>query len=189
MHTLVVVLVPPDTQDVLQKVTDLLAPYKVGKAIGEQIYIEGEELHRLADYAGLPVEDKPHLADYVFEWTKISSGLVDERGLYYRDEGCWDDWTIGGQWDGVVQGKSHLTNGRGGNRSVSKQLRDNICPVGELPKDLDLIAEALMTPDGQWHEGLDYPNAEFGRRQWNKVFWELINEHPDCIAVGIDTHL
>src|SRR5579862_5754645 len=104
MHTFVVVLVPPNTQDVLQKVTDLLAPYdeKVDE-VYEQIYIEGEELQQLADYAGLPVGDLPHIADYVLEWTKIASGMVNDRGLSYnRADGCWDYWKIGGRCDGVV---------------------------------------------------------------------------------------
>lgn len=191
MHTFVAVLVPSDTMDILQKVTDLLAPYEANRAniVPQKVYIEGEDLQRLAEYAGLPVEDLPHLADYVLEWAKITSGMVDDRGLFYiKSEGCWDYWKIGGRWDGVIQGKSRNTRGRSNYGPEHEQLQYNLCPVSELPKDVELSAEVLITPDGQWHEGRDYPNAEFGRRQWNKVFWELANEHRDCIAVGVDTH-
>ncbi len=137
MHTFVMVLVPPDTEDILQKVTDLLAPYQTGKGAGEQIYVEGEELQRLADYARLPVEDLPHIADYVLEWTKISPGRVNSRGLFYnKADGVWDYWKIGGRRDGFVQGKSRVTKGRSNYGLEHEQLQHNICPARELPKDI-----------------------------------------------------
>jgi hypothetical protein len=124
-------------------------PYQVGKAVVEQVYIEGEELRRLADYAGLPVEDSPHLADCVFEWTKISSGMVNNRGLFYNKvESRWDYWVIGGRCDGFVQGKSRVTRDRSTYGPEHEQLQYNTCLASELPRDSDLSFEVWVTSDG-----------------------------------------
>ncbi len=193
MHQFTLVLVPADTQDILRQVTDLLAPYdeKVDEVF-ERSYIEGEELERLAEYAGFSMEDLPHLANYVLEWTRVSFGRVDDKGLFYvRKGGCWDYWKIGGRWDGVVQGKSRNTKGRSNYGPEHEQLQCNICAVKELPKNL--FAWVIVTPDGEWHEG-EWWKTPFGEKQmateqaqrWRKIMWELLEHYADCIAVGID---
>jgi hypothetical protein len=61
--------------------------------------------------------------------------------------GVCEWWTIGGRYDGVVQGQLRSP------RPLAERalLATNRCLVRRLPTDVS--CHAVVTPDGVWHEG------------------------------------
>jgi hypothetical protein len=150
--------------------------------------ILGENLQRFAEQYNIPVTDLAALAKNVLAWTGQGEGRVDERGLYFmssaNQQGMWDYWRIGGNWNGVIQGKRRAMTVPGKNGLEHEPLQYNICPVVELTPDI--FAWHLITPDGHWHEG-DWGRAsDEDREQWRATLWELLEQHRDCITVGVD---
>jgi hypothetical protein len=103
-------------------------------------------------------------------------------------------WTIGGRFDGLVQGQP--LSGRP--REERTPLANNCCAVSRLPADLP--CRAIVTPDGVWHEG---PTGDEAREAsgftpaevaayrdqvdaWARERAALLSAHPDYLAIGVD---
>lgn len=194
MHYFVMVLVPADTEDVMQAVADLMEPFNHWKEVERsKRYLEDYEIQEMADHYGLSKIDLPALAQYVCEYWERKEGGLDEQGLFmietYNPNSHWDYWAIGGRWDGVIQGKSRNTKGRSNYGPEHEQLQYNICPVRELPENV--LPEWILTPDGKWYEQEMrslYPTPQ-ENEAWRKVVQPLLEQYQDCFAVGVDCHL
>lgn len=193
MHTFAVVLVPADTEDVLQAVTHILSFSDSNKEVEpHKCYRNNKFIEMDAEEYGIPVTDLAAIAARLNEEHELIY-VVDEYGIFYittfNYQRCWDYWKIGGRWDGVIQGKSRNTKGRSNYGPEHEQLQYNICPVSELPADV--LPEVVVTPDGRWHEmecRSLVPTDEEAER-WRAILRPLLEQYRDCIAVGVDTHL
>lgn len=189
MHWFTIVLVPADTKDIEAAVDALLEPYSEYREVEPyKGYIEGKELQLFAEWSNIPVTDLAALAKNVPAWKGQGEGGVDERGLYFMSslnpQAMWDHWHIGGRWDGVIQGKSRNTKGRSNYGPEHEELQYNTCSVAELAPDI--FAWHLITPDGQWHEGNCWRGSDEDCERWRATLWELLEQHRDCVAVGVD---
>ncbi len=194
MHSFVMVLVPADTQDVMQTVTEVLSHSDSNKEVEpHKVYVESEPLQMLAkSYGFIFSTDLPALAARMSE-TMATRYEIDEHGIFTvttnNYQSCWDYWVIGGRWDGVIQGKSRNTKGLGNYGPEHEQLQYNICPVRELSPDV--LPEVVVTPDGEWYEQemrTIYPTPQEDGA-WRKVMQPLLEQYQDCFAVGVDCHL
>lgn len=186
-HFMVTVLVPKDTQDIVDKANELLAPYDENINVAPYIYktreellLEKEEVTKQVNSVNCP----DYLKDYRGKIEKMSLAkfvrdfhgkeVDEEENLLttYNKKSRWDWYVIGGRWDGT--------------------LPNNICPVSEIPKDFTCFA--IVTPDGEWHER--------GRMGWwaivmnekDEMGWEFVQSalfaaYKDCTAVGVDLHI
>lgn len=194
MHHFVMVLVPADTEDVMQAAVDLMEPFNDRKnEEPHRRYLEGEEIQRMAKHYGLSEADLPALAQCVSKYYRVKEGGLDEQGLFvvqvYNPQGMWDYWAIGGRWDGVIQGKSRITKGLSNYGPEHEQLQYNICSVRALSPDV--LPEVVVTPDGRWYEQemrSIYPTSQ-ENEVWRKVVQPLLERYQDCFAVGVDIHL
>jgi hypothetical protein len=103
-------------------------------------------------------------------------------------------WTIGGRYDGLVQGERRMT-ALPGRRSP---LARNRCPVSRLSADLPV--QALVTPDGAWYDGPTGADSRetsglsaeeltvYGERveSWRHARAAVLSAYSDHIAIGIE---
>lgn len=187
-HFICVVLVPKRTRNIEAKVAKLLAPYDENKKVKpyvyqtrDQVLAKKEEITKEVN-SGEPLEDylkeykgkieKMGLKEFAQSWC---SKEVDENGNLlstYNPKSRWDGYVVGGRWDGVI--------------------KNNICPISELPKDFS--AFAIVTPNGEWHEEgkmgwwgiVINPKDEDG---WQLEQAALFETYKDCLAVACDLHI
>jgi len=117
----------------------------------------------------------------------------------YNPDSKWDWWRIGGRWDGVAQGFIAESGDRGFNFSPEhERINNNIVCAEILKKRLHHSPEppafAILTSDGKWHEkgemgwwGMTRNEKDEGN--WKEIFVEILDNHPDHWAVGIDCHI
>jgi hypothetical protein len=136
-------------------------------------------------------------------------------------KGRWDWWQIGGEWNGAVRANRPKMLDKAATAAKEAEMRakgdseyiikltatvaipnphydpvlakdmpaNNTCPVKDLPEDI--IAFALLTPEGEWHE-----QGEVGmwgvalneKPDWPETFLKLLGNYSDCLAVGVDCH-
>jgi hypothetical protein len=193
MHTFASVLVPANTEDILQAVTHILSFSDSNKEVEpHKVYLDNKLLQRWLETYEIPVTDLAGLAERLSSIGETPYE-ADGGGVFYIStynyQCCWDYWKIGGRWDGVIQGKSRNTRGRSNYGPEHEQLQYNMCSVSELPADV--LPEVIVTPDGHWHEMKCqslYPTEEEAER-WRVILRPLLEQYRDCIAVGVDTHL
>jgi hypothetical protein len=97
-----------------------------------------------------------------------------------------DGFVIGGRYDGVIWGKEqhyNLSPTEFQKRYGFDVIRteDNIRLISELVDDL--VAYAIITPDGKW-----YDCEKKTKKEWLQEFRQMLKQHQDCIAVAIDCH-
>jgi hypothetical protein len=97
-----------------------------------------------------------------------------------------DGFVIGGRYDGAIWGKEqhyNLSPTEFQKRYGFDVIRtdDNIRPISELVDDL--VAYAIITPDGKW-----YDCEKKTREEWLQEFQQILKQHQDCVAVAIDCH-
>jgi hypothetical protein len=115
--------------------------------------------------------------------------------LWHRDENGWFQWrtdkpdgrfdfyNIGGRWNGLF--KHYVPR-----LALSDPLPGNVCPVAELPPQLDVAS--IVTPDGTWHffgwrwkaPGESDPIDEAGLDLIRRIRRDFSN----CFAVVVDAH-
>jgi len=73
-----------------------------------------------------------------------------------------------------------------------RQLPENMLPVVWL--DHTVECHSILTPDGVWHE--KGRGGWFGmvadpkdEDAWNTEVADILRQHTDCIAVGVDFHI
>lgn len=97
-----------------------------------------------------------------------------------------DGFVIGGRYDGIIWGKEQHYNlsptefqKRYGFDVVKTE--NNICPISGLVDDL--VAYAIITPDGKWYDREDKTDEE-----WLQEFQQMLKQYQDCVVVAIDCH-
>lgn len=99
----------------------------------------------------------------------------------YKFDGC----VIGGCFDGLITGQSQQYNLAPDDYQKRYGLdvitpAPNMCWVVDLPEDL--IPDAVVTPDGHWHE----PEASWD--EWKQKTWQLLHDDSTRLAVAFDCH-
>lgn len=182
-HYLAVVLVPRDTTDIEEAVTELLAPYDEGD---------------------------PDNGDTKWDWWQIGgrwTGTFDPRYNPRTDpanmETCWLCKGTGmrndrGGEELRAENSQFTCNGCEG---TGKSLRwptswepfaGDVMPVAKLPKNIEVFA--IVTPDGEWHQRGQmgwWANVtdEKDAAAWQAEVREILAAHGDCIAVACDCHI
>lgn len=117
---------------------------------------------------------------------ELMSPYCDAEGVSqppYKFTGC----VIGGRFDGLMAGKPQHDNLAPDDYQKRYGLdiitpASNMCWVVDLPEDV--IPDAIVTPDGQWHD--DYSCTSWDA--WKDKAWQLLHEDSTRLAVGFDCH-
>jgi hypothetical protein len=159
MHSLVIVLLPPDTRDIRKTISELIAPYRIDDDNPDP------EVLKCRNSAELNVVIARVRKRFKWDYWTFSMGWVEHYGIKPPE---WAD--------------------------EDKRVRMNVCPVAQLPADID--CGGVVEPDGAWHEPEDFgwrmlntpaKNA-VPLARWKERSTDLLNVHRDCVAVLIDCH-
>ena len=103
-----------------------------------------------------------------------------------------DGWVIGGRFDGLIFGKEQHYNltpfeyqKRYGLDVIKPE--DNIRPVSDVPKDMIQHIDALVTPDGAWHDREEKAVDEWAS-ELTTIIAEMSLHCPSLLAVAVDCH-
>lgn len=197
-HFFTVVMVPGTTlpEHIEETVEGLLAPYDENLRVDSyKAYLDHEDLEHMASYYHTSPHDLATLVHSMEDWAG-SEGGVDEQGLYrwstYNPQSKWDWWVISGRWNGAIR-DAQCSDASGCNADDQyRQLNENMLPAKHL--DHKLTCFALVTPDGTWHERgkmgwWAVVADEQDEDSWNEEIVKLIQQHQDCILVGVDCHI
>jgi hypothetical protein len=202
-HFTVLVLLPPDTSNLQEKVEDLLRPYyselevepykeylnqaEVVKEIERLVTLPKDTLEQLAADWEIPSDKLEELAKLNLDWYEDEVAGVDEYGFYrmttINPQGKWD-------WYRFIETEP---------RKSATPIRYP-CRVADLPK---VVPYALVSPEGQWHElgpelGLEafkrtylHSNAQISEEEanWDLKVQAILNRYPDYLAVGLNCHI
>lgn len=195
-HFFTIVIVPADTksEEIEAKVQDLLAPYDENLDVTPyKKYLDNEDISRMASF--YESDDLSVLAARMEDWSGGEGG-IDEQGLYElstrNTQSKWDWWTIGGRWNGVIR-DTPRSDEKGFNFAEEyRQLDENILPVWRV--DHKIHAHAVITPDGKWHEQgrmgwFAVVHDEKAEEVWDAEVVKIIQDHRDCLLVGVDCHI
>ncbi|MBI4397287.1 MAG: hypothetical protein HY548_09340 [Elusimicrobia bacterium] len=191
-HFFAVVLVENETQDILSRVRELMAPYdETMKAPPRKKYMDRVEVEAMADYYEIDPVHEAALAGKMDRW-KGCEGRADDTGLYYffthNPKSKWDYWAVGGRWNGAITGKRR-GDGRGGFNfgDQFRRLGENMVPVRDLPENF--LCFAVVTPEGEWIDrGRAWPEDK-DLDGWKAELKRIFECHSDCVAVGVDCHV
>ena len=122
-----------------------------------------------------------------------------ERLLLERHRSDPDDPGVGGRFDYLVGALSKSFNDSPAEGRLPPEVRraysGNICEHANLP--VDLVPDALVTPDGVWHDLRDFGRRMIGEPRgedraalalWTARYRELIAVHEDCWVVEVWAH-
>jgi len=168
-----------------------------------------------AKYKGFPDASLEQLADYLEEYDGLEDGFVNEGKLFgystTNPDGKWDWYSIGGRWNGVLLDKPRSSEDGFNFDDEYRTLGENMLRVKWMDIEKSYCA-SILTPDGEWHDGhwdwygvepwhsyamaeRDSPElalwrAELDRREalWDEEAKQILRDHLDCIAVGVDFH-
>jgi hypothetical protein len=98
----------------------------------------------------------------------------------------FDYCIIGGRYDGLITGKEQHYNlspdefeKRYGVDVITPEA--NRCGVLDLPADI--VPDAIVTPDGTWHDDLGQPWND-----WEREARRILHQHSTHQAVALDCH-
>lgn len=196
MHSILFVLLPPTTADIIGETTRLLSPYdgELQLAPYKRHFDENQVVEWKKEFGK---SDLAALAEELHEQFKSEYG-VDEKGIYeistFNEMGRWDGWGP----------KKYFKNPATDVGRWGKDLERSIAIVSTL-KDKD-IPYSIVTPDGQWHSlqwdfgykpVLNY-TPETGDRlhpqnveplsKWTEHARHLLTNYQDHIVFVLDCH-
>ncbi len=110
------------------------------------------------------------------------------RTTTYNPRSRWDWWVVGGRWRGIVRHGEFREGGASGS------LADDAAPVAGLRENIPAYVQAIVTPDGAWHERgrmgwWGMVHGEKPEDAWRREVAALLLEHRDALAVGCDLHI
>jgi hypothetical protein len=146
---MLLVLVPPSTEDIDEKVAELIEPYSKWIKLPHKEYLRQWEIDQVRWRHHLPGDALEQIVGKIKE-AGDEEVRLDEKGIYsittHNPRGRWDGWRIGGVWDGYIQGKKRSDGKVGHNLGREhEQLHNNICLVSRLPRFFTVYE--LITPD------------------------------------------
>ena len=202
-HFKVLVLLPPDTSNIQEKVEDLLRPYyselevepykeyldraDVVKEMERLATLPKDTLEQLAADWEISSDDLEELAKLNLDWYEDEVAGVDEYGSYrmttFNPQGKWN-------WYSFIEAES----------------RESATPIGYPCRVADwpeVVPYALVSPDGQWHElGQEVGVQAFKRTylhgnvpiseeeaKWDLKVQTILNRYRDYLAVGLNCHI
>lgn len=189
---MLLVLVPSSTEDIEEKVTELIEPYsKWIKLPPYKEYLRQWEIDQVRWRHQLASDALEQIVGKMKEAGDEEVGL-DEQGIYrittHNPLGRWDGWRIGGVWDGYIQRKRRSDGQVGYNLGEEhEQLHNNICLVSRLPRFFTVYE--LITPDGVWHSWGEWSKPG-GFSSFNHMMElnEIAEQYADHIAVCLECH-
>ncbi len=172
-----------------QKVEELLAPFNEQLEVEtRKVYMEGENLKRMAEHYGVKTTDLGVLALKLNDWDGNDGG-VDDGGLFYytnyNENSQWDWWTIGGRWEGFFKDISHYEN--------EGLVSDYLKALKKDPENYKVFA--FVTPDGKWHEkgkmgwfGFSADNK--AQDKWDEEIIKALKPYEKGYrAIAVDCHI
>ena len=64
-------------------------------------------------------------------------------------------------------------------------VASTLCPVAGYTRDTHPIPDAIVTPDGVWHDCRRFGKTATTKR-WKKECWRLFQRHKNCMALGLE---
>ncbi len=158
------------------------------------------------------------LLDSETELTKEAvASLMEPHEEWFNEEteasgGYWDWWRVGGRWDGAlwpkVEDKHTCADFHCGYSPFHEQIERNSREVSDLPEGVEKRIHAIVTPSGQWLEGVNiwehpefpgFPARDGDRtvydtlsdqleRDWQCQVRRVLVGHNACTAVSVDLH-
>ncbi len=196
MHSIVFVLLPPDTSDIQVKTESLLAAFNSELELAPYKRRYGSEQ---VEYwkKRFGKNELPALAEELSRQIKSDFG-TDEDGLFeistFNESGRWDGWS---PFNYFERDPAQLSR-------WGKKLARSIRPATLLSeKDFD-APYSLITPDGKWHSvedfgynlglqvqceinGLHPENTEPVAR-WGDFVRSMVMRHADHLVFVLDCH-
>lgn len=194
-HFSTAVLVPPDTQNVYDKVAELLAPYEEKEEWFEEgsrwdWWTIGGRWMGVLSAAYDPTTDPRNI-----EVCDLCLGSGERPGGRER---FGDKWFASCNGCNGCQGKG--TRLKWPTQWV-QDVPGNVAPVKDVTALPDIPEFfALVTPDGKWHEqgrmgwwGVTIEDEaghdEKPEALWGAAFRALLEQHPDALLVVVDCHV
>jgi hypothetical protein len=202
-HFKVLVILPANTNNVEEKVRNLLnsyyselevEPYKeyldqaaVEKEVKRLSTLPKESLEKLAADLDVSSDNLEEIAKLNLDWDEDELVEADEHGFYrmttINPQGKWD-------WYSFIEAEL---------RESATPIRYP-CRVVELP---EVIPYAIVTPDGRWYEAGGevsvqafmriYLNSDVNTSaeevNWNLKVQKTLACYPDCFVVALNCHI
>lgn len=188
---MLLVLVPPSTEDIKEAVTGLIEPYSRWLELPPyKEYLKQWEIDQVRWRHHLPADALEQIVGKMKEAGDEDVGL-DEKGIYCittrNPRGRWDGWRIGGVWDGYILGKRRRDGKVGDNLGREhEQLHNNSCIVSLLPRFFAIFE--LVTPDGTWHSWGEWSKPSVSSFDRMMELNEIVDQYADHIAVCLECH-
>lgn len=201
-HFFVAVIVPETTEEEVEK---LLAPYNENLEVPEyKKHLSQEDIDFMKKHYQKEDPDFQDTEAYLIEKYPDWNGCdlhKDETGLYYlstyNPKSKWDWYSIGGRWDGCIQGEERPSTDDGFNfGDEHHQLTYNSCKVSDYlqrcEEDPSELPYSIVTPDGVWHEkgkmgwwGISTDEKD----DWKGIALNLLETHKNLHVIGVDCHI
>ena len=125
------------------------------------------------------------------EVTEEHCSCMNEEGI--PDPECWDcdgdgvvtsSWNPNSQWDWCLIGDWEWDIPLVGCLSCpcDLQLNGGAAPMKNLDVEKLQVPDAVVTPDGEWHEDFYHPS------HWLNTFKQLLRTHEEATLVGVLCH-
>lgn len=181
-HFLCVVLLNKEQLEVEGILDTLMEPFNENTEVEPyRDYLDGEDLERGVKRYG----SEQALIENMQDWSGRDGGM-DLRGIYsmstYNPKSKWDWLEVGGRWEGYLTGKD--------TEKPEGQMENNSCLVRDLPEDFKCFA--IVTPDGEWHSKermMMFGGVADEKSDWYKEMLNILGQHSDCLAVGLDCYI
>jgi hypothetical protein len=113
----------------------------------------------------------------------------------YNSESKWDWYSLGGRWDGAIQGEERPSKDGGFNfGDEHHHIEHNITKASDLIERPSDYPFALVLPDGTWVERgkmgwWGMVKDEQKKSTWREQIKTILTKYADCLVVGVDCHI
>lgn len=119
------------------------------------------------------------------------TGGMDLRGIYYmttrNTKSKHDGFRVGGRYDGRVTANPQSSENGFNFDPKHQTLENNSARVKDLPENFKCFA--IVTPDGEWHDKEEFGSFFGPIPEWDRKMLDILSQHSDCLAVGLDCHI
>jgi len=198
-HFTALVILPPDTNNIQDKVAELLNPYYSELEVEPyKEYLNQEELQAEIEY--LSTLSKQDIHKLTIEYELSGENVIEDLAKINLD--CYEEDVAGVDEYGEYQITTYNHQSKWDwYRFIEAEESINYpCKIKDLP---EIIPYALITPDGKWYElGFDLgiqafmrshsisdANITEGEINWDLKVKEIIACYSDSLAVALNCHI
>lgn len=204
-HYFVGVVIPDDLpeESIENYIETVMEPYNENNDVAPyKVFQSDEDNLRMANFYGkqkqISIQKLEDLVPHMKDWTGREGGIEDGR-LYhwstYNPNSKWDWYSIGGRWDGRIQGHPAESMDGGFNFGENHhRLEHNIAKLSDIINDDERRPFAFVTPVGNWVErgtmgwwGIVTDEAQ--PEDWEKQVKAITDAYGHCKVVGLDCHI